>query len=621
MQEQPPGRFLPQTLGAIGVVYGDIGTSPIYAFREAAIAATGETQVMPSTVLGLLSLIIWSLLLLVTLKYVVVMLRADFNGEGGTFSLMALAQSVSRGGTYILLLLGITGASFLYGDLALTPALSVVSAIEGLTVVAPAFDSLVIPLAIAVLIGLFALQSYGSAKLGAFFGPVLLLWFVVLGATGLVHVIENPAVLAAINPLHGLRFLLSNGFIGFAVLGLVFLAVTGAETVYADLGHFGRAPIQAAWLGLVLPALTLNYLGQGALVLANPTAVGNPFFRAFPEWALWPAILLTTCATVIASQAVITGAYSLTRQAVQLGLLPRFHVRHTSEEMAGQIYLPRVNWLLLAAVLVLVLAFRSSGGLAGAYGVAVIGTMITTSLIAFVVLRRRWQWPQWRVVALLLPLLCMELAFLSANVTKLIQGAWVPLTSALFLTAVMLTWRRGTAILNASERAHADLQLVIEKLERKPPLRVSGTAVFLTATPEAAPSALLHNLKHNHMLHERNIVLSVKSAQRPRVPNAERIRIETLSETFIAVTLTYGFMETPDVMKGLQLCRHKSLNIDPPATSFFLSRRTLRPSPRSKMWRPQEKLFIWLARSAESATSYFQIPSDRVVEIGTQIKI
>ncbi len=615
------GRFWPLTLGAIGVVYGDIGTSPIYAFREAAVAATGEAQVAQATVLGILSLIVWSLLLLVTLKYVFALLRADFNGEGGTFALMALAQSVARRNRHVILLLGIAGASFLYGDAAITPALSVISAVEGLKVIAPAFDKVVIPLSIAILIGLFAVQSRGTAKVGAFFGPIILVWFIVLATVGMVRIAEHPGVLAAFNPIHGLAFLFHNGLIGFTVLGLVFLAVTGSETLYADLGHFGRIPIQAAWLGVALPALTINDLGQGALVLRNPLAIENPFFLMFPEWTLWPAVLLTTAATVIASQAVITGAYSLTRQAIQLGLLPRFSIRHTSEEVAGQIYLPRVNWLLLGAVLLLVVVFKSSSALAAAYGVAVTATMITTSLMAFIVFRRRWLWPAWRVAALLVPLLIIELIFFSANAIKLVEGAWVPLACAILLIAVMLTWRRGTAILAAGDSSHADLRSVIGALERKPPLRVNGTAVFLTATPEAAPSSLLHNLKHNHMLHERNILLTIKTADVPRVPNNERIKIETLSEAFSAVTLTYGFMETPDVIKGLQLCRHRGLNIDPPATSFFLSRRTLRPASRSKMGRLQEKLFIWLAGSAENATAYFQIPSDRVVEIGTQIVV
>jgi KUP system potassium uptake protein len=616
-----PARFWALTLGAIGVVYGDIGTSPIYAFKEAVVAATGEAQVTAATVLGILSLIVWSLLLLVTLKYVLVLLRADYSGEGGTFALMALAQSAAQRHRPLILLLGIVGAAFLYGDLAITPALSVVSAVEGLAIVAPAFDAVVVPIAIAILVGLFAMQRQGTGKVGAFFGPLLLIWFIALAVAGVLSIVEHPGVLAAFNPVHGLSFLLDNGWIGLTVLGLVFLAVTGAETLYADLGHFGRVPIQTAWFCVALPALTLNYLGQGALVLGNPANIQHPFFLMFPEWSRWLAVLLAAAATVTASQAVIAGAYSLTRQAVQLGLLPRFGILHTSEEVAGQIYLPRVNWLLLGVVLLLVLAFRSSAGLASAYGVAVTGTMITTSLMAFFVLRSRWLWPLWRVTALLVPILAIEVAFCAANTGKIVQGAWVPIAGAFFLIAVMLTWRRGTAILAAEERSHADVRSVLNALERKPPVRVSGTAVFLTATPEAAPSALLHNLKHNRMLHERNILLTVKTANVPRVPNSERIRIESLSETFTGVTLTYGFMETPDVMKGLALCRHRDLNIDPPATSFFLSRRTLRPTPKSKMNRLQEKLFIWLARSAENATTYFQIPPDRVVEIGTQIAV
>ncbi|MFZ1102146.1 MAG: potassium transporter Kup [Hyphomicrobiaceae bacterium] len=616
-----PGRFWALTLGAIGVVYGDIGTSPIYAFKEAVVAATGEAQVTAATVLGILSLIVWSLLLLVTLKYVLVLLRADNGGEGGTFALMALAQSVVQRSRHAILLLAIAGAAFLFGDAAITPALSVISAVEGLSVVAPGFDKAVVPLSVAILVGLFAVQRYGTARVGAFFGPIILAWFVTLAVVGAVRIVEHPGVLEAFNPVHGVSFLFNNGLLGFTVLGLVFLAVTGSETLYTDLGHFGRRPIQAAWLVVALPALTINYLGQGALVLGNPVAMQNPFFLMFPEWSRWPALVLTTAATVIASQAVITGAYSITRQAVQLGLLPRLSILHTSEEVAGQIYLPRVNWLLMGAVLVLVVMFRSSSGLASAYGVAVTATMITTSLMAFAVLRGRWLWPAWRVAALLVPLLAIEMIFFSANAIKLLQGAWVPIAFAAFLIAVMLTWRRGTALLAAEERAHADLKSVLTSLERKPPLRVSGTAVFLTATPESAPSALLHNLKHNHMLHERNILLTVKAANAPRVPNSERVRIESLSETFTGVTLTYGFVETPDVMKGLALCRHRGLNIDPPATSFFLSRRTLRPTPRSKMNRLQEKLFIWLARSAENATTYFQIPHDRVVEIGTQIVV
>jgi KUP system potassium uptake protein len=616
-------HFWPLTLGAIGVVYGDIGTSPIYAFREAVVAATGQGIVAPETVLGILSLILWSLFLLVTLKYVFVLLRADFNGEGGTFALMALAQTVAQRSRHIILVLGVIGASFLYGDAAITPALSVVSAVEGLKVITPAFDRAIAPLSLVILIGLFAMQRRGTASVAALFGPIILVWFAALSIIGVICIADEPSVLAAFNPGHGATFLLNNGFVGVTVLGLVFLAVTGAEALYADLGHFGRKPIQAAWFAIALPALTLNYLGQGALVLGRPAAIENPFFLMFPNWALWPLVLLTTAATVVASQAVITGAYSVTRQAVQLGLLPRFAIRHTSGEMAGQIYLARVNWLLLIAVLFLVAVFKSSSALAAAYGVAVTATMITTTLMAFFVFWRRWGWPVWKVAALLLPLLLIEQIFFAANVIKIFEGAWVPLAIAISLMLVMLTWVKGTTILNAISRKKDDASLdwLVSTLEKKPPHRVNGTAVFLTGSPDAAPAALLHNLKHNHMLHERNIVLTVKTADVPRVPNNERVRIGKISDSFSAVSLTYGFMETPNIEQGLAICRRRGLNIEPSSTSFFLSRRVLRPTSRSQMPVWQQKLFIWLAGSAEDAAAYFQIPSDRVVEIGTQIVI
>jgi KUP system potassium uptake protein len=552
---------------------------------------------------------------------VFVLLWADFNGEGGTFALMALAQLVAQRSKHLILLLGIAGASFLYGDAAITPALSVISAVEGLKVIAPAFEKAVVPLSIVILIALFAMQSRGTARVAALFGPIILVWFAVLALMGVVYIVEEPRVLVAFNPTYGVTFLLHNGLIGLSVLGLVFLAVTGAEALYADLGHFGRKPIQAAWLGVALPALTINYLGQGALVLGRPDAIQNPFFLMFPSWALWPIVLLTTMATVIASQAVITGAYSLTRQAIQLGLLPRFSIRHTSEEVAGQIYLPRVNWLLLLAVLVLVVVFKTSSALAAAYGVAVTATMITTSLMAFFVMWKLWRWPMWQAAGLIVPLCLIEQVFFAANVMKLVEGAWVPLAIAVALMTVMLTWVRGTTLLSAISSKQADLNWLVGTLEKKPPHRVNGTAVFLTSTPDAAPSALLHNLKHNHMLHERNIVLTIKTADVPRVPNNERVRVESISDTFTSVALTYGFMETPNIPKGLLLCRKRGLNIDPASTSFFLSRRLLRPAPRSQMPFWQEKLFIWLAGSAEDATTYFQIPSDRVVEIGTQIVI
>ena len=620
--DSAPRRFLPLTLGAIGVVYGDIGTSPIYAFREAVMAAAGEAAVASNTVLGILSLILWSLFLLVTLKYVFVLLRADFNGEGGTFALMALAQSVAQRSKHVLLLLAIAGAAFLYGDAAITPALSVISAVEGLKVITPAFERAVVPLSLAILIGLFAMQRRGTARVASLFGPIILVWFATLAAMGVVCILEEPSVLRAFNPGYGVTFLFNNGFVGLTVLGLVFLAVTGAEALYADLGHFGRKPIQVAWFAVALPALILNYLGQGALVLGRPAAIENPFFLMYPNWALWPLVLLTTAATVIASQAVITGAYSITRQAVQLGLLPRFAIRHTSGEMPGQIYVARVNWLLLIVVLLLVAVFKSSTALAAAYGVAVTATMITTSLMAFFVFWKRWHWSIWQAAALIVPLLFIEQVFFAANVIKIFEGAWVSLVVAVCLMLVMLTWLRGMAILNVTSRKQdAALDWLVNKLEKKPPPKVSGTAVFLTGNPEVAPSALLHNLKHNYVLHERNIVLTFKTAATPRVPNSDRVKMEKLTDTFTSVSLTYGFMETPNVEQGLALCRRRGLNIDSASTSFFLSRRVLRPTSRSQMPLWQEKLFIWLAGAAEDAAAYFRIPSDRVVEIGTQIVV
>lgn len=618
------GHFWPLTLGALGVVYGDIGTSPIYAFKESVIAATGHTNGVapPAVVLGILSLIIWTLLLLVTGKYVLLVLRADLNSEGGTFALMAQAQSAAKRSRYAIMILGVVGACFLYGDAAITPALSVISAVEGLKVIAPAFEKVVVPLSVIILIALFAAQSRGTAKMASFFGPIIVVWFLVLGGMGVVCILREPSVLLAFNPYYAVYFVANHGWIGFTALGFVFLAVTGAEALYADLGHFGRRPIQTAWMIMVLPALVLNYLGQGATVLANPKAIENPFFLMYPSWALWPLVILTTVATVIASQAVITGAYSITRQAIQLGFLPRFSILHTSKDVAGQIYLPRVNWLLLGVVLLLVAIFKSSSALTAAYGVAVTATMMTTSIMACYVLWRIWGLKLWQSLLIFVPLLILESIFLSSNIAKILEGAWVPIVIAGALAIIMLTWARGTSVLNAqSRRQDTALDWLVGKLEKKPPHRVSGTAVFLTATPNAVPSALMHNLKHNHMLHERNIILTIRTADVPRVPSNEIVKIEKVSDGFTAVMLTYGFMETPSVERGLQLCRKKGLNVDPASTSFFLSRRTLRPASKSPMPFWQDRLFIWLAGTAEDATDYFQIPADRVVEIGTQITV
>jgi len=609
-------------LGSLGVVFGDIGTSPLYALKEAVLAAKSHGTEGPVAVLGILSLMIWTLLLIVTLKYVLVLLNADNKGEGGTFALMALGQSVAKRSASLILVLGVAGAAFFYGDAIITPAISVLSAVEGLKLLAPQMEHVVVPTTVAILVALFAVQRRGTAKVAAFFGPVMLVWFVVLATGGLLHVFDDTRVFAALNPLLGIHFVLSHGIIGLAVMGLVFLAVTGAEALYADLGHFGRKPIQLAWLIAVQPALMLNYFGQGALVLSEPDALQNPFYKLYPDWALIPMVVMATVATIIASQAVITGAYSLTRQAMQLGLLPRLAIRHTSESVVGQIYLPRVNHLLLVGVLFVTVTFQSSGNLAAAYGVSVTATMVITSLMTFFVVWRKWEWPPWKAAVLMVPLIQLEQAFLVANMLKVMEGGWLPLLLGGAVMLLMLTWVRGSASLRkATRKNEAELEWLVRKLEAKPPFRVPGTAVFLTGDPDAAPTSLMHNLKHNRVLHERNIILTIKTEDVPHVPRHERIVIDRVADTFIRVIARYGFMETPSVPKILEHCRRKDLNIDVAATSFFLSRRSLRTTLKSEMPRWQERLFIWLAGRAEDATEYFRIPSDRVVEVGTQVMV
>ena len=619
----PKAGFWALTLGSLGVVYGDIGTSPLYALREAVVAATG-TGGTPTraAVLGVLSLILWALILIVTLKYVLILLRADNNGEGGTLTLMGLAQrAMGRAGSAVVLLGIISGALF-YGDAVITPALSVLSAIEGLKVATPAFEPYVVPLTIVILVALFAVQSRGTGKMGAFFGPITTIWFIAIAIPGVIYVASDPSILLAFNPAYGISFLATHGYIGLLTLGAVFLAVTGAEALYADLGHFGRRPIQTAWLTIVLPSLALNYLGQGVLVLAKPDALENPFFLLYPEWALLPMVVLATAATVIASQAVITGAYSLTRQAIQLGLLPRLEIRHTSEALAGQIYMPRVNTLLLVGVLLLVVMFRSSSALASAYGIAVTGTMVVTAMMAFLVIWKGWKWSLPAAAALMAPFVVVDLTFLAANLLKVVEGGWVPLALGTLLMIVMYTWRRGTRLLfEKTRRQEMSLADLVAMLERKPPQTVPGTAVFLTSDPESAPTALLHSLKHYKVLHEKNVILTIETADTPRVPAAERVRIEPVGKTFSRVWLRFGFMETPNVPKALAIARKLGWQFDIMATSFFLSRRALRPAAHSGMPRWQDRLFIHLARAANDATDYFQIPTGRVVEVGTQVTI
>lgn len=616
------GGFWKLTLGSVGVVYGDIGTSPLYAMREAMTAASREGGLTPGEVIGICSLLLWTLILIVTLKYVVLILRADNNGEGGTLSLVALAQRAVGTRTRWIFVLGVMGAALFYGDAIITPAISVLSAVEGLVLVEPRFADWVEPTAIAILIGLFVIQSRGTESVAALFGPITLVWFLTLGGLGLYHVGDKPQILAALNPWEAVGFLIGHGLGSLAVMGSVFLAVTGAEALYADMGHFGRGPIRVAWMAVVLPALALNYIGQGGLVLANPEAAHNSFFLLAPSWGLLPLVLLATLAAVIASQAVISGAYSLTHQAVQLGLLPRFEVRHTSDTQAGQVYLPKVNWLLLIGVVMLVVLFGSSAALASAYGIAVTGTMIITTLLAHTVLRHGWGWSAGLSALVLSPFLVVELTFLGANLEKFLDGGFVPVMLAALVALMMATWVRGSAILLL--KAHAEsisLASLLRMLSGSKLAQAPGTAVFLASDPDAAPAALLHNLKHNHVLHARNIIVTVTTATTPTVPDAERIVIEPLSDSFSRIRLTFGYMEQPNVPQALALAREEGMKFDVMSTSFFLNRRTLKPSPDQRMPLWQDQLFIAMSRSASDPTSFYRLPSNRVLELGQQMVV
>jgi KUP system potassium uptake protein len=595
-------------LGSVGVVYGDIGTSPLYAFREAVAAAVESGPVTRDIVLGVLSLILWSLIIVVAIKYVLLLLNADNNGEGGTLSLTALATRALGRRTALVFLLGVVGASMFLGDSVITPAISVLSAIEGLK--------------LAILLVLFAAQSRGTARVASFFAPVMVVWFFAIAVAGLLHIHDDPAVLLAINPLYAVSFVATHGHIGLVTLGLVFLVVTGGEALYADLGHFGRKPIQIAWFGLVLPALLINYFGQGAKVLADPAAIANPFYRLVPDTLLLPMVVLATAATVIASQAVITGAYSLVNQAIHLGLLPRLAILHTSASQAGQIYIPRVTGALLVGVLLLVGLFRTSSALASAYGIAVATTMVVDGLLAFIVIWKFWHWPVWRVVAIVAPLVVVDVVFFSANLLKLLEGAWAPILFGASMVLLILTWRRGTNILaQKTRRSEVPLDTLLANLEKHPPHIVPGTAVFLTSQPEFAPTALLHNLKHNKILHEHNVILTIVTTDTPRVSEAERVKITPLPGHFSLVALKFGYMESPNVPKALAIARKHGWQFDIMSTSFFLSRRALRPAAHSGMPRWQDRLFIGLAKSASDATDFFQIPTGRVVEVGTQVTV
>jgi KUP system potassium uptake protein len=609
-------------LGALGVVFGDIGTSPIYAFREALHASASDQIVDRVDVLGVLSLIVWALTLIVTVKYVAFVLRADNRGEGGTLSLMALARASNPRRAGLILAIGICGAALFFGDAIITPAISVLSAVEGLKVATPAFNDYVVPITLLVLAALFAVQRAGTGRVAAVFGPVTACWFLVLGIAGLYHILDDISVLAALNPYYAIVYFFHESDVAFVTVGAVFLAVTGAEALYVDLGHFGRRPIVLAWLSIVFPSLLLNYFGQGAYVLSHGGTPTNPFFQMLPGWSLIPVVVLATAATVIASQAVISGAYSLARQAVQLSLLPRFEIQHTSETQSGQIYLPRVNLLLALGVMLLVVGFAESSNLASAYGISVTGEMLMTTILLFIVMRRRWKWPLALAAGLTGLFGVIDAGFFSANAVKVLEGGWVSICVAALMALVMVTWVRGTRFLFEKTRKNEiPLDFLAEQMVKKPPQLVPGTAVFLTSDPQSAPTALMHSLKHYKVLHEQNVILSVVTAPQPRVSDSERASMEKINDRFMRVILTFGYMEQPNIPKALAICRRQGWKFDIMTTSFFLSRRSLKASANSGMPIWQDRLFIQLARTAADATEYFQIPTGRVVEIGTQVAI
>jgi KUP system potassium uptake protein len=617
-------RGLALVVGAIGVVYGDIGTSPLYMLRTA-FAGHDALAMTPQNVYGVLSVVFWALVIIVTLKYIVLIMRADNNGEGGILALTAL---VSRGldrrekRRWWLIGFGIFGAAMFYGDGMITPAISVLSAVEGLEIVAPGLAHWVVPATLAIIVVLFGVQKHGTARVGMFFGPVMVVYFVVIAVLGAIEIARGPAILGALNPAHAVGFFVNAPTAAFLSLGAVVLAVTGTEALYADMGHFGRSPIRRAWLAFVLPALVINYFGQGALLLADPAAIKNPFYLLAPSWALIPLVLLATCATVIASQAVISGTFSLTRAAIQMGYCPRLHVDHTSERQIGQIYVPFINWTLFAAVVLLVVSFRRSDNLAGAYGIAVTLAMLIDSILIFVVMRRLWNWPMWIALAIAVPLTLIDLAFLASNSLKIDDGGWFPLVIGGLVFTLLTTWKRGRALLMDKLSVEAlPLDVFIQSIELAPPTRVEGTAVFMTSTRDRVPHALLHNLKHNKVLHERVVMLTVVMRDIPYVDDAERIEIKPLGCDFYQMLAYFGFKEDPDVPQVLEEAGRRGFLFEMMETSFFVSRETLIPrvSPGMAMWR--ERLFISMSKNAVKASEFFQIPTNRVVELGTQVEL
>ncbi len=616
--------FRALALGAIGVVFGDIGTSPLYAMKEA-LHHSRSGGASELAVLGVVSLVIWALILIVTIKYVVFLMRADNKGEGGTLALMALAQRHLPKRSTTVFFLGVIGAALFYGDGIITPAISVLSAVEGLKEapgVGEGIQPYLVPIAAGVLVALFMVQARGTHRMAALFGPIMAAWFLTLGGLGALHIADDWSILRALNPWFGVRFLLNDGLVGFVILGSVFLAVTGAEALYADMGHFGKKPIQASWLFFALPCLAVSYLGQGANVLAHPEARFNPFWAMVPELAYWPVLVLATVATVIASQAVITGAFSMTQQAVQLGLLPRIDIRRTSETQAGQIFVPQVNTYLMVGVLILLFTFQNSSALAAAYGIAVTGAMFVDTLLFFVIIKYMWKRPTWQAALAATAFGSLDLVFIGSNLLKIPDGAWLPLVMGAMLVLIMWTWTRGAQILSdKTRRDSVPLVELSEILKARAPHRAPGTAIFLTSDPTMAPVALMHNLKHNKVLHEKNIILTVLTAETPRVRENDRIRIEPVNDDFKIVYISYGFMESPNIPKGLGLCRKLGLKFDIMATSFFLGRRSIVPSAQSGMPLWQDKIFIFLMKNAANPTDFYKIPPGRVVELGTQVTV
>jgi len=624
----PHGSLWVLALGALGVVYGDIGTSPLYALRECFVGPHGM-PITPQNVIGVLSLIFWSLTTVVSVKYLMFVMRADNEGEGGILALLALVAppgAPTSGRRATLVLIGLFGAALLYGDGVITPAISVLSAVEGLEVATTWFEPFVVPIAIIILVGLFAVQRHGTAGLGAIFGPTMLVWFSVIGLLGLTSMLNHRggllALVGALNPVHAVQFFLANGVHGFLILGSVVLVVTGGEALYADMGHFGARPIRLAWYVMVFPALLLNYFGQGALFLEEGTAVTHPFFEIAPDWALYPLVALSTIATVIASQALISGSFSLTQQAVQLGYAPRFNIIHTSESAAGQIYIPEINAALMVTCVLLVLGFRSSSELAGAYGLAVTGTMTVTTILFLMVIRERWQWSTLKAVLLTALFLLFDLAFFGANLTKILDGGWFPLLVGLVVFTILTTWKSGRAeVSELLSKAGLPLTAFLADLAAHKPYRVPGTAIFMTSTPTGVPPVLLHHFKHNKTLHERVVLLSILSEKRPEVPDQERIELTNLEQGFFRVVAHFGFMETPRIQQVLRLCVRKGLSFDMMETTFFLGRETLLSSGRGGMARWRKRLYAFLARNAPTATAFFGIPPNRVVELGTQLEL